>query len=142
MLRNNSVEMTGYKSGIKQRYFNHTEDTIRDHPEFIDSVLVACADLSLNFFREAREDRPETLIMQSLFGDGAAAVILGADGPDGVERPLFELVTPRHGYPTQRTPPRGSSPKVAWWSGLLPRCRLYCGRSSSSTWLRRWCRSA
>jgi predicted naringenin-chalcone synthase len=191
--------MTGYNSGIKQRYFYHTEDTIRDHPEFIDSalpslaarqgilesavpeltaaaatraiaewgrpacdvthlvfatssdahmpgadlrlasllglrrsvqrtavcfhgcssgsaalrvakdiaennpgarVLVACAELSLNFFREAREDRPETLIMQSLFGDGAAAVILGAsgidadaDGPEGVERPLFELVS-------------------------------------------------
>ncbi|PAN42880.1 hypothetical protein PAHAL_8G194600 [Panicum hallii] len=187
-----------YNSGIKQRYFYHTEDTIRDHPEFIDSalpslgarqailasavpeltaaaatraiaewgrpagdvthlvfatssdahmpgadlrlasllglrssvqrtmvyfhgcssgsaalrvakdiaennrsarVLVACAELTVNFFREAHEDRPETLIMQSLFGDGAGAVILGAVATGGrpadsvVERPLFELVS-------------------------------------------------
>ncbi|TKW01009.1 hypothetical protein SEVIR_8G149100v4 [Setaria viridis] len=195
------MKMISSNSGIKKRYFYHTEDTLRDHPEFIDSalpslaarqgilasavpeltaaaatraiaewgrpacdvthlvfatssdahmpgadlqlasllglrrsvqrtavyfhgcssgsaalrvgkdiaennpgarVLVACAELSLNFLREAREDRPETLIMQSLFGDGAAAVILGAggvtDGDDGaagsgVERPLFELVS-------------------------------------------------
>ncbi|XP_025828173.1 bisdemethoxycurcumin synthase-like isoform X1 [Panicum hallii] len=194
----NFVEITGYNSGIKQRYFYHTEDTIRDHPEFIDSalpslgarqailasavpeltaaaatraiaewgrpagdvthlvfatssdahmpgadlrlasllglrssvqrtmvyfhgcssgsaalrvakdiaennrsarVLVACAELTVNFFREAHEDRPETLIMQSLFGDGAGAVILGAVATGGrpadsvVERPLFELVS-------------------------------------------------
>lgn len=64
-------------------------------------VLVACADLTLVGFRTPREDRPDTLIMQALFGDGAGAAIVGAAGcrkgeissHSRVERPLFEMVS-------------------------------------------------
>ena len=67
-------------------------------------VLVAAADHTLINFRAPHEDHPETLIMQALFGDGAAAVIVGsvssgtgghANGHHmlGVEHPLFEMVS-------------------------------------------------
>ncbi|KAL6657600.1 hypothetical protein ACP70R_005380 [Stipagrostis hirtigluma subsp. patula] len=60
-------------------------------------VLVACAVLSLVFFRSPAADDEasvETLLFQALFGDGPGAVIVGAD-PDtttATERPLFEMV--------------------------------------------------
>ncbi|KAF8713987.1 hypothetical protein HU200_027977 [Digitaria exilis] len=57
-------------------------------------VLVACVELTLTAFREPREDDTfETLIPQALFGDGAAAVVIGADTelPAG-ERAIFEMV--------------------------------------------------
>ncbi|TVU24625.1 hypothetical protein EJB05_27074, partial [Eragrostis curvula] len=66
-------------------------------------VLVVCADLSLVLFRARREDRLDTLIMQALFGDGAAAVVVGAGG---VERPLRP-------YRAARTPPPGPSARAA-----------------------------
>lgn len=66
-------------------------------------VLVACGDLSLVKFRAPHEDRPETLVLQALFGDGAGAAIVGAasagGGTDemygsGAEScPLFEMVS-------------------------------------------------
>jgi predicted naringenin-chalcone synthase len=55
-------------------------------------VLVACAELTLVLFRAPDDGADnETIIMQALFGDGAGAVIVGAD-PDVIERPLFEMV--------------------------------------------------
>ncbi|KAL6890215.1 hypothetical protein ACP4OV_008978 [Aristida adscensionis] len=54
-------------------------------------VLVACADLSLVLFRAPHADHPDTLVMQALFGDGAAAAIVGAGGAG--ERPVFEMVS-------------------------------------------------
>jgi predicted naringenin-chalcone synthase len=53
-------------------------------------VLVVCAELSLVLFRAPRVDDPGTLVMQSLFGDGAGAVIVGAGS---VERPMFEIMS-------------------------------------------------
>nr|CAB3498855.1 unnamed protein product [Digitaria exilis] len=55
-------------------------------------VLVASADLSLVFFRAPDETHVDTLIMQALFGDGAGAVVVGADPISG-ERPGFEMVS-------------------------------------------------
>nr|CAB3455600.1 unnamed protein product [Digitaria exilis] len=57
-------------------------------------VLVACVELNLTSFRAPREDDTfDTLIPQGLFGDGAAAAIVGAD-PDlhAGERGIFEMV--------------------------------------------------
>ncbi|KAF0897557.1 hypothetical protein E2562_039046 [Oryza meyeriana var. granulata] len=58
-------------------------------------VLVASAELSLILFHAPQESQVDTLVVQTLFGDGAGAVIVGAGGGDGVaaERPLFEMVT-------------------------------------------------
>lgn len=55
-------------------------------------VLVACAELTLAHFRAPHEAHIDTLILQSLFGDGAGAVIVGAD-PVSVEEPDFEMLS-------------------------------------------------
>ncbi|KAM0918724.1 hypothetical protein ACQ4PT_008694 [Festuca glaucescens] len=56
-------------------------------------VLVVCADLSLIFFRGPDEARLDTVVAHTLFGDGAGAIIVGAD-PDAItERPIFEMVS-------------------------------------------------
>ncbi|TVU45746.1 hypothetical protein EJB05_05244, partial [Eragrostis curvula] len=61
-------------------------------------VLVACAEATAILFRAPdAEARVEALIMQALFGDGAGAVVVGADpagelGSESGERPLFEMV--------------------------------------------------
>jgi bisdemethoxycurcumin synthase len=55
-------------------------------------VLVACAELTLMVFRAPHEAQVDTLITQSLFGDGAGAVVVGAD-PVSVEEPEFEMVS-------------------------------------------------
>ncbi|MCD9642477.1 hypothetical protein HAX54_029315 [Datura stramonium] len=56
-------------------------------------VLVVCAESSAIGFRGPSEAHPDNLIAQALFGDGAAAVIIGSDPKPGLERPLFEIVT-------------------------------------------------
>ncbi|KAL6662249.1 hypothetical protein ACP70R_000108 [Stipagrostis hirtigluma subsp. patula] len=56
-------------------------------------VLVACAELSLTFFRAPDEVRLDTLVAQALFGDGAGAVVVGSDPEPAAERPLFEMVS-------------------------------------------------
>uniref|UniRef100_A0A0E0LJ76 Chalcone synthase n=1 Tax=Oryza punctata TaxID=4537 RepID=A0A0E0LJ76_ORYPU len=59
-------------------------------------VLVVAAELTLMNFSGPDEGCFKTLLIQGLFGDGAAAVIVGAtatDDDDGVERPLFEIVS-------------------------------------------------
>ncbi|KAM3242087.1 hypothetical protein ACQJBY_054657 [Aegilops geniculata] len=55
-------------------------------------VLVACAELTLILFRAPDEAHVDTIIMQALFGDGAAAVIVGAEPDASAERPIFEMV--------------------------------------------------
>ncbi|CAM0913683.1 unnamed protein product [Alopecurus aequalis] len=56
-------------------------------------VLVACVELTLVAFRGPDEANPHRLINQAIFGDGAAAVIVGADVVCPVERPLFVMVS-------------------------------------------------
>ncbi|XP_037431434.1 bisdemethoxycurcumin synthase-like [Triticum dicoccoides] len=50
--------------------------------------------------RGAREGRLDTILGHGIFGDGAGAVIVGADPVDCIERPLFEMV-----FATQTTIP-------------------------------------
>jgi chalcone synthase len=54
-------------------------------------VLVACSEITASFFRAPNEEYLDGLVGQGLFGDGAAAVIVGADPIPNVERPLYEL---------------------------------------------------
>jgi predicted naringenin-chalcone synthase len=57
-------------------------------------VLVACVELTITSFRAPHEgDSFDTLIPQALFGDGAGAVVVGADAVHPAERPLFEMVS-------------------------------------------------
>ncbi|CAL5062643.1 unnamed protein product [Urochloa decumbens] len=58
-------------------------------------VLVVCAELTVMLFTRPAAEGPlqfQTLINQGLFGDGAGAVIVGAD-PVPAERALFEIVS-------------------------------------------------
>ncbi|KAF0889148.1 hypothetical protein E2562_022419 [Oryza meyeriana var. granulata] len=54
-------------------------------------VLVACVELTLLSFRGP--DCPHSVVCQALFGDGAGAVIVGADAMHPVELPMFEMVS-------------------------------------------------
>ncbi|CAM0884300.1 unnamed protein product [Alopecurus aequalis] len=56
-------------------------------------VLVACVELTVVALRGPEESYPQTLIGQASFGDGAGAVIIGADAVHPLERPLFEMVS-------------------------------------------------
>ncbi|XP_041005647.1 chalcone synthase-like [Juglans microcarpa x Juglans regia] len=56
-------------------------------------VLAVCAEIVAISFRGPSEAHFDSLVGQSLFGDGAAAVIIGADPDTCVERPLFQLVS-------------------------------------------------
>ncbi|XP_073027155.1 chalcone synthase [Primulina eburnea] len=56
-------------------------------------VLVVCSEITAVTFRGPSESHLDSLVGQALFGDGAAAVIVGSDPVVGVERPLFQLVS-------------------------------------------------
>ncbi|TKY62964.1 Chalcone synthase [Spatholobus suberectus] len=56
-------------------------------------VLVVCSEITAVTFRGPSDAHLDSLVGQALFGDGAAAVIVGADPDPAVERPVFELVS-------------------------------------------------
>nr|BAD34457.1 chalcone synthase [Eustoma grandiflorum] len=56
-------------------------------------VLVVCSEITAVTFRGPCETHLDSLVGQALFGDGAAAIIIGSDPIPGVERPLFQLVS-------------------------------------------------
>lgn len=56
-------------------------------------VLVVCSELTAITFRGPSDKHLDNLVGQALFGDGAAAVILGADPDLSIERPLFQLIS-------------------------------------------------
>jgi chalcone synthase len=56
-------------------------------------VLVICSEISLTTFRGPSEANKDTLLPQAIFGDGAAAVIVGAQPDLSVERPIFEIIS-------------------------------------------------
>ncbi|KAF2285639.1 hypothetical protein GH714_006126 [Hevea brasiliensis] len=56
-------------------------------------VLVVCSEITAVTFRGPSDTHLDSLVGQSLFGDGAAAIIVGSDPVPQVEKPLFELVT-------------------------------------------------
>ncbi|CAL9118184.1 unnamed protein product [Musa textilis] len=56
-------------------------------------VLVVCSEHTAVTFRGAVETHLDNLVGQALFGDGTAAVIIGADPDPATERPLFQLVS-------------------------------------------------
>jgi chalcone synthase len=56
-------------------------------------VLVVCSEITAVTFRGPSDAQLDNLVGQALFGDGAAAIIVGADPVSEVEKPLFELVS-------------------------------------------------
>ncbi|XP_073125355.1 chalcone synthase-like [Henckelia pumila] len=56
-------------------------------------VLVVCSEIIGEIFRGPSDTHLDSLVGQVIFGDGAAAVIVGSDPVVGVERPLFQLVS-------------------------------------------------
>nr|ADO85325.1 chalcone synthase [Boesenbergia rotunda] len=56
-------------------------------------VLVVCSEIRVVTFRGPSESHLDNLVGQALFGDGAGAIIVGADPDLETERPLFELVS-------------------------------------------------
>jgi chalcone synthase len=56
-------------------------------------VLVVCSEITAVTFRGPSDTHLDSLVGQALFGDGAAAMIIGADPDLKVERPIFEIVS-------------------------------------------------
>nr|ADU05554.1 chalcone synthase [Fagopyrum tataricum] len=55
-------------------------------------VLVVCSEITAVCFRGPTDTHLDSMVGQALFGDGAGAVIVGADPDLSVEKPIFELV--------------------------------------------------
>ncbi|MCH80021.1 chalcone synthase [Trifolium medium] len=55
-------------------------------------VLAVCSEIVTIAFCGPSETHLDTLVGQAIFGDGAAAVIVGSDPLPEIEKPLFELV--------------------------------------------------
>lgn len=56
-------------------------------------VLVVCSEITAVTFRGPNDSHLDSLVGQALFGDGAAAIIIGSDPDLSIERPLFQLVS-------------------------------------------------
>ncbi|KAF0897551.1 hypothetical protein E2562_039040 [Oryza meyeriana var. granulata] len=56
-------------------------------------VLVACAEITLPAFIAPEEAHLDTLVVMTLFGDGAGAVVVGTDPRTPVEHPIFHMVS-------------------------------------------------
>ncbi|CAL9178570.1 unnamed protein product [Musa hybrid cultivar] len=56
-------------------------------------VLVVCSEITAVTFRGPSESHLDSLVGQALFGDGAAAIIVGADPDPATEQPIFQLVS-------------------------------------------------
>ncbi|XP_010682889.2 chalcone synthase [Beta vulgaris subsp. vulgaris] len=56
-------------------------------------VLVVCSEITAICFRGPTETHLDSMVGQALFGDGAGALIVGADPVESLERPLFKMVS-------------------------------------------------
>ncbi|KAH7658677.1 Naringenin-chalcone synthase protein [Dioscorea alata] len=56
-------------------------------------VLVVCAEITVQCFRGPELTDISNLCAQAIFGDGAAALVIGADPVISVEKPLYEIVS-------------------------------------------------
>uniref|UniRef100_A0ACD6ALV6 Uncharacterized protein n=1 Tax=Avena sativa TaxID=4498 RepID=A0ACD6ALV6_AVESA len=56
-------------------------------------VLIVCSEITVVTFRGPSDQHLDSMVGQALFGDGAAAVVVGADPDIPKEKPLFQLVS-------------------------------------------------
>ncbi|KAI3882182.1 hypothetical protein MKX03_026992 [Papaver bracteatum] len=86
------------KSQIRKRYMHITEEILNENPNMCEylkpnrTVMHLAKDLAENN-AGARVLVVYSLVGQALFGDGAGAMIIGADPDISVERPLFQIVS-------------------------------------------------
>jgi predicted naringenin-chalcone synthase len=97
------VKLIGLEPTVKRNMIYHTgcyasatllrlaKDLAENNPGA--RVLAICSETTLRFFRGPSETCMDTLVAQALFGDGAAAVIVGSDPDISVERPLYEILS-------------------------------------------------
>lgn len=55
-------------------------------------VLVVCSEITAICFRGPDKAQVDSMVGMALYGDGAAAVIVGADPDESIERPIFQIV--------------------------------------------------
>ncbi|GAB4859155.1 Chitin synthase, class 2 [Ancistrocladus abbreviatus] len=55
-------------------------------------VLVVCSEITTIFFRGPFEHHMDSLVGQTLFGDGAATLIIGSGMDETIEKPLYQLI--------------------------------------------------
>nr|ABB13607.1 chalcone synthase 1 [Rheum palmatum] len=55
-------------------------------------VLVVCSEITAICFRGPTDTHLDSMVGQALFGDGAGALVVGADPDLSIEKPIFELV--------------------------------------------------
>lgn len=56
-------------------------------------ILAICSESILGLFTSPSETTRDALVPQALFGDGAAAVIIGSDPDMSVEKPFYEILS-------------------------------------------------
>ncbi|GAB4826159.1 Chitin synthase, class 2 [Ancistrocladus abbreviatus] len=56
-------------------------------------VLLVCSEITAIFFRGPSEHHMDSLVGQALFGDGAAALIIGADVDTSIEKPIYQMIS-------------------------------------------------
>lgn len=56
-------------------------------------VLVVCCEVMVNAYRGPTESHMDILVGHAIFGDGAAALIVGSDPDPTIERPLFQIMS-------------------------------------------------
>nr|C4MBZ5.1 RecName: Full=Aloesone synthase; AltName: Full=Polyketide synthase 3 [Aloe arborescens]ABS72373.1 aloesone synthase [Aloe arborescens]AXN70004.1 aloesone synthase [Cloning vector pCDF-AaPKS3] len=76
-----------YAGGTVMRYAKDLAENNRGA-----RVLMVCAELTIIALRGPNDSHIDNAIGNSLFGDGAAALIVGSDPIIGVEKPMFEIV--------------------------------------------------
>jgi predicted naringenin-chalcone synthase len=81
------LAFTGCSGGVAG--LRVAKDLVENNPG--SRVLLATSETTIVGFRPPSAQRPYDLVGVALFGDGAGAVILGADTVPDVEKPLFEL---------------------------------------------------
>ncbi|MED6115739.1 Chitin synthase, class 3 [Stylosanthes scabra] len=100
------------KTMIQKRHFYLTEEILKENPNICcfaggtmlrlakdlaennkgARVLIVCSEVTAVTFRGPNENDMDSLVGQSLFADGAAAIIVGSDPDLEIEKPLYELV--------------------------------------------------
>ncbi|GAB4856869.1 Chitin synthase, class 1 [Ancistrocladus abbreviatus] len=56
-------------------------------------ILVVCSENTTIIFRGPSEQHMDSLLGQALFSDGAAALVIGTDIDESIEKPLYQLIS-------------------------------------------------
>ncbi|KAI5004300.1 chalcone synthase-like [Hordeum vulgare subsp. vulgare] len=83
-------------------------------------VLAVCVETNLMYFRGVDDAHMDNLVCQALFGDGASAIVVGADADPAAEKPLFDVVhATQHLIPETGSAIQGLIREVGLTFGLI-----------------------